>query len=53
MELLVDPASLTAVVNWVWSHAQDEIADARKIELSEQVLDIVSVLGRDKIQVFY
>ena len=53
-EPLADPAGLTAVVHRVWSHAQDEIADAGNIEPSEKALDIVSgVLRCDKILVFY
>ena len=52
-EPLADPAALTAAVHRVWSRAQDEIADAGNIEPSEKALDIVSVLRRDKIQVFY
>ena len=53
-EPLADPAALTAEVNRVCNHAQDEIAHAGNIEPSEKALDIVSgVLRCDKIQVFY
>ncbi len=49
-EPLADPAALTSAVYRIWSHAQDEIADAGNIEPSEKSLDIVSALGRDMIR---
>ena len=50
VEPLADAAALTSAVHSIWSHAQDEIADARSIEPSEKGLDLVSGLRRDKIQ---
>jgi len=50
VEPLADVAVLTSAVYSLWSHAQDEIADAGNIEPSEKGLDLVSALRRDKIQ---
>jgi len=50
VEPLVDAAALTSAVHSIWSHAQDEIADAGNIEPSEKSLDLVSALRHDKIQ---
>ena len=46
-EPLANPAALTAAVHRVWSHMQDEIADAGNIEPCEKALYIVSVLRCD------
>lgn len=47
---LPDPVTLMSAVHGAWSRAQDEIADAGKIEASEKSLDLVSASGHDKIQ---
>jgi len=39
---LLNPVALTSEVHSVWSRAQDEIPDARNIELSSKSIDIVS-----------
>ena len=46
---LPDPVTLTSAVHSAWSRAQDEIADDKDIEASEQSLDLVSAFGRDKV----
>ena len=44
IEPLADAAALMSAVHSIWSHAQDEIANARNIEPLERSLDLVSGL---------
>ena len=48
VQRLADAAALTSAVHSIWSHVEDEIANAGNIEPSEKGLDRVSALSRDK-----